>query len=219
MTKQATGSTLPMTALIYTDSEAADRLLRAVALHLMEHDYKLAGLVQHNRPRPGRSRCDMVLEELGSGLLVPISQDRGPHARGCALDIGQLLDAMQLARASLLTQPDLVILNKFGKTESEGGGFRPLIGEVVAAGLPLLIAVPWRNIESWRLFAGEMAEEVILDEHPDQADVLGDLLMSRMKRDAGPVRCEQDDFCTTGCDPRGLQDVMHHDNQRQGNAQ
>ncbi|MGL4974755.1 MAG: DUF2478 domain-containing protein [Bosea sp. (in: a-proteobacteria)] len=182
MTKQATGSTFPMTALIYTDSEAADRLLRAVALHLMEHDYKLAGLVQHNQPRPGRSRCDMVLEELGSGSFVPISQDRGPHARGCALDIGRLLDAMQLVRASMLTSPDLVILNKFGKTESEGGGFRPLIAEVIALGLPLLIAVPWRNVDSWRLFAGDLGEEIILDGRPGQAGALCDLLAARMRR-------------------------------------
>ena len=170
-----------MTALIYSDSEAADCLLRAVALDLMEQGHKLAGLVQHNQPRPGRSRCDMVLEELGGGSLAPISQDRGPHARGCALDIGHLLEAMQLVQASLLTRPDLVILNKFGKTESEGGGFRALIADVVAAGLPLLIAVPWRNIESWRLFAGEIGNEIILDGSPDQAHAVCERLSGRLR--------------------------------------
>ncbi|MGL4438928.1 MAG: DUF2478 domain-containing protein [Bosea sp. (in: a-proteobacteria)] len=170
-----------MTALVYTDSEAADRLLRGLALLLMERGYSLAGLVQHNQTRPGRSRCDMVLEDISGGALVPISQDRGPHARGCALDIGQLLQAIQLVQASLPTRPDLVILNKFGKTESEGGGFRALIAEVVATGLPLVIAVPWRNIDSWRLFAGDMGEEIVLETQADQADSLCDLLASRMR--------------------------------------
>lgn len=177
-----------MIALTYSDSEATDRLLRAVALRLLEQGFRLAGLVQHNQPRPGRSRCDMVLEELGGGSLVPISQDRGPHARGCALDIGHLLDAVQLVQTSMLNSPDLVILNKFGKTESEGGGFRALIAEVVAAGLPLLIAVPWRNIESWRLFAGGMAEEVNLDDRADQAEALCQLIEDRLKGAAGMVR-------------------------------
>jgi nucleoside-triphosphatase THEP1 len=172
---------LPLiTALIYTDSDAADRLLRATALVLMEAGHSLAGLVQHNRPRPGRSRCDMVLEELASGDLVPISQDRGPHARGCALDVHQLLDGMQRVRRAIATQPDLVILNKFGKTESEGGGFRPLIAEVIEAGVPLLIAVPWRNIDSWRLFAGELSRDIAMKEASPDAAALAALLEGRI---------------------------------------
>jgi hypothetical protein len=169
-----------MTALVYTDSNAADCLLRQVALEFMERGHRLAGLVQHNQPRVGRSRCDMVLEDLSGGVLVPISQDRGPHARGCALDVGQLVDAMQVVQASLATQPELVILNKFGKTESEGEGFRPLIAEVVMAGFPLLIAVPWRNIESWRLFSGGIGAEVILDDCQDAALALSKLLEPQM---------------------------------------
>jgi nucleoside-triphosphatase THEP1 len=169
-----------ITALIYTDSEAADPLLRETALVLMEAGRSLAGLVQRNQPRPGRSRCDMVLEELASGDLVPISQDRGPHARGCALDVHQLLDGMERVRRAIATQPDLVILNKFGKTESEGGGFRPLIAEVIEAGLPLLIAVPWRNIDSWRLFAGELSRDVAMSEASPDAATLAALLEGRI---------------------------------------
>nr|WP_066723667.1 MULTISPECIES: DUF2478 domain-containing protein [unclassified Bradyrhizobium] len=155
---------ITITALIYSDSDAADRALRDVATTLIERGLRLAGLVQHNTARPGRSRCDMVLEELASSELIGISQDRGPLARGCALDVGQLLSAMQIVRAALDTGPDLVILNKFGKTEAEGAGFRPLIADAIEAGLPLLIAVPWRNIESWRLFAGALAREIDLDQ-------------------------------------------------------
>jgi len=152
----------PITALIYTDSDRADRALREIAIGLMEQGWRLAGLVQLNTPRPGGSRCDMILEELTSGELRGISQDRGQHARGCALDIGQLLAAMQGVEAALDETPDLV-------TESEGAGFRPLIAKVIGMGLPLLIAVPWRNIESWRLFAGDLAEEISLGENSTEA--------------------------------------------------
>ncbi len=167
---------ITITALIYSDSDAADRALRDVAMTLMERGFRLAGLVQHNTARPGRSRCDMVLEELASGELIGISQDRGPLARGCALDVGQLLSAMQIVRAALDKGPDLVILNKFGKTEAEGAGFRPLIADAIEAGLPLLIAVPWRNIESWRLFAGAMAREIDLDQLIGEGHSLCDAL-------------------------------------------
>lgn len=153
----------PISALVYTDSVAADRALREIAVELLEEGYRLAGLVQINTPRPGRSRCDMLLEELASGEHLGISQDRGPEARGCALDVSQLVAAMQKVRVSLDEKPDLVILNKFGKTEAEGGGFRPLIADAIEAGLPMLIGVPWRNIESWRLFAGPLSREFHLE--------------------------------------------------------
>ena len=153
----------PITALVYTDSDAADRALRDIAIAFIEEGYRLAGLVQINTPRPGRSRCDMMLEELGSGDHLAISQDRGPEARGCALDIGQLLSAMERVRKALAAAPDLVILNKFGKAEAEGGGFRPLIVEAIESGLPLLIGVPWRNIESWRLFSDPYARELTVE--------------------------------------------------------
>lgn len=167
-----------ITALVYTDSETADRTLREVAISFMEQGWHLAGLVQHNTARPGRSRCDMMLEELASGEFMGISQDRGPHARGCALDVGQLLGAMQIVEAALHGQPGLVILNKFGKTEGEGAGFRPLIARVIEMDLPLLIAVPWRNIESWRLFAGEMAEEIMLGDGDIQSSAICRQLIS-----------------------------------------
>jgi nucleoside-triphosphatase THEP1 len=180
----------PIIALIYTDSDAADGLLREVAAQMMEAGHALAGLVQHNRPRPGRSRCDMVLEELGNGQLVPISQDRGPHARGCALDIGQLLGALEIIRRAIANGPDLVILNKFGKIESEGGGFRPLIADVMERQLPLLIAVPWRNIESWRIFAGDLATEIPIDGADDHVDLVMRHL-PELRRRTGHVACPQ----------------------------
>lgn len=162
----------PITALVYSDSALADRTLRSIALRLLESGVRLAGLVQHNNPRPGRSRCDMVLENLSNGELVAISQDRGPHARGCALDVSQLLAAMQDVRKSLDDFPDLVILNKFGKSESEGHGFRPLLAELLERDIPLLIAVPWRNIDNWRQFAGEYSSEVSLEHKEGVAPAL-----------------------------------------------
>jgi nucleoside-triphosphatase THEP1 len=178
----------PITALVYSDSIAADRALRDIAVRLMEQGYRLAGLVQINTTRPGRSRCDMVLEELASGEHLGLSQDRGPGARGCTLDVGQLLVAMETVRAALADNPDLVILNKFGKTEAEGGGFRPLIAEAVEAGLSLLIGVPWRNIESWRSFAGPLAHEIAL---PSLDDVsIGNVLLAQDRKAAGGGRAE-----------------------------
>ncbi|MDB5383156.1 MAG: hypothetical protein JWO26_2788 [Rhodospirillales bacterium] len=146
--------------LVYSDSAAADRALRGTARRLEAAGCRLAGVVQRDDGRYDRAVCDMSLEEVSSGETIPISRGRGPHARGCRLDLGALLRAMQLVATALEQRPDVLILNKFGKTEAEGGGFRDLIAQAVEASVPVLIAVPYRNLDQWRAFAGDLAREV-----------------------------------------------------------
>lgn len=166
----------PITAIVYSDSNAIDALMRTIADHLIGQGFALAGFVQRNQPCPGRARCDMILEELSSGERFGISEDRGPHARGCMLDVDELLRAVASAARGLEAGADLVIINKFGKTESEGGGFRPLIAEALARDVPVLIAVPFRNLDGWRLFAetysADHAVEVLAG---DAASVCGQM--------------------------------------------
>lgn len=151
-------------ALTYTDAEVGARALRRLAARLASAGARCAGFIQRDEPAAdGRSRCDMVIECLSTGERLKISEDRGPLARGCRLDVGVLAEALVSARTEIQKQPDVLVVNKFGKSEAEGGGFRPLIADAIELGIPVLIAVPWRNIESWRHFAGELATEVAAD--------------------------------------------------------
>lgn len=154
----------PILALVYEDSAPADVCLRGIAAALQASGWLLAGLVQHNEPRPQRRRCDMFLEDLASGARVRISEDRGAESRGCVLMVDELLKATEAVRASLAAGPDAVLLNKFGKTEAEGGGMRSLIGEVVERQIPLVIAVPARNGQAWRDFAGGLSDELAVSD-------------------------------------------------------
>ena len=167
----------PITAIIYSDSAAIDAVMRTVADHLIGQGLSLAGFVQRNQPCSGRARCDMILEELSSGERFGISEDRGPHARGCMLDVDELLKAVASAARGLEAGADLVMVNKFGKTEAEGGGFRPLIAEALACEVPVLIAVPYRNLEVWRLFAETYTTDHAIEALPGDA--------SRVCRDLG----------------------------------
>ena len=154
----------PVIALLYADGRRMDPLMASVAARLEAAGVRLAGFVQHERHRPGRSRCDMILEDLSGRGCVEISEDRGPHARGCRLDQGALIGAMQGAREAIAEGgADLLILNKFGKSECEGGGFRPLFVDAVERGIPVVIAVPLRNLDAWRAFAGDLAVEIDID--------------------------------------------------------
>jgi hypothetical protein len=147
-------------AIVYGTGDEPDLLLAALSDRLQGLDHRLSGLVQRTADRSLESRCNMLVELLPSGERLPISENRGRGARGCRLDYGQLVDALSAAEAGLDAGTDLMILNRFGKVEAEGSGGRALIARAVELGVPVLVAVPWRNIAAFRAFAGDLAAEV-----------------------------------------------------------
>ena len=149
----------PISAILCSEGrDAASLMLRAVR-HLSSSGVRPAGFIQRDIERPGQCRCDMMLEDLATGAVIAISENRGREARGCRLDTNALMEAVAATERALLAAPDLLVVNKFGKTEAEGGGFRPVIADAVGRGIPVLIAVPWRNVDGWRRFAGTLAIE------------------------------------------------------------
>jgi hypothetical protein len=147
-----------------TGRGAGDRLLADLAQALLARGVAVAGVVQLNREtRPDR-HCDMDLMVLGHDHQVRISQDLGPLSRGCRLDPQGLETAVGLVMADLGRKPALVIINKFGKSEAEGRGFRNALAEAMVAGIPVLTAVNSGNLPAFLEFAGELAEALPADE-------------------------------------------------------
>ena len=141
---------------------ASDALLAEVAHRLMAGGWPLAGAVQHNPGAARDGRCHMDLEVLATARVIRISQDLGALSKGCRLDPAGLESAVGLAEAALdaTPVPRLVIVNKFGKQEIDGRGFRPLIGRALSRGIPVLTAVGSGNLPGFRAFADGMAEQV-----------------------------------------------------------
>ncbi len=152
-------ATPPILAIVYSDGLAADRLISDLGYKIRDAGIAVAGIVQHNQFIRDRAKCNMEVEELASGMVLKISEDRGKEARGCRLDRGALSEAAALLSASIENGPELVILNKFGKLEAEGRGLRDTLADAVQLGVPIIVGVPYRNIEQWRVFAGGLAEE------------------------------------------------------------
>ncbi len=121
-----------------------DRLLSDVAGRLMADGMALAGAVQTNIDCAGSHHCDMDLAVLPDGPVIRISQNLGGQSSGCRLDAGALEQAV-VAVAQRMPGAKLLILNKFGKHESEGRGFRQLIADALADDLPVLIGINSQN--------------------------------------------------------------------------
>ncbi len=140
-----------------------DRFLAAVADQLEATGVRLAGTVQTNIARVDRTRCDMDLRVLPDGPVYRISEDRGAAARGCMLDHGALEQTVaEVARR--LDGAQVLIVNKFGKAESEGRGLVPVISDALERGLTVLVGVNGLNLPLYLDFAGDLSEAL----HPEQ---------------------------------------------------
>lgn len=151
---------MKIAAVVYGEGHGpvVDELLATKSKFLRARAVKLAGAVQVNSPGRQASRCDMTLEDLASGRQIVASEDRGTFASGCRLDTAALECAVGLALSSLQQETDLVIVNRFGKSEAEGRGFRPLIEAAVELQIPVIVAVGQAHVPAWHAFSGGIAE-------------------------------------------------------------
>ncbi|MCC0064960.1 MAG: DUF2478 domain-containing protein [Defluviimonas sp.] len=134
-----------------------DLVLERLASDLAARGLKCRGTVQINTARADAGPCDMDVRVLPDGPVLRISQDLGPQARGCRLDPAALETAVGLVAASLPSGADLLIINKFGKHEAEGRGFRDVIAGAVAMDVPVLVGLNEINRGAFEHFAGGLA--------------------------------------------------------------
>lgn len=158
---RATGEDVKAVAAIVYDNEAyPEALFRQIVDTCRAAGIATAGVLQHLAFAGADRRCDVLLEDLATGHRTALFENRGPGARGCRLDEAALAKATARVEGSLENRPDVLILNKFGKVECDGGGLRDLIAKAIDRGIPVVIGVPRRNLESWRSFVGEFAVEL-----------------------------------------------------------
>ena len=138
-----------------------DKVLADFAATLGQKNVRVCGIVQINTEHQDCGhRCDMDVQVLPDGPVIRISQFLGTQSTGCRLDPGALEQAVAETAARMSEQFDLFILNKFGKQEADGRGFRDLIGEALAQDSAVLAGTNEMNRTAFEDFSGGIAEFV-----------------------------------------------------------
>ncbi|MEO1139325.1 MAG: DUF2478 domain-containing protein [Pseudomonadota bacterium] len=133
-----------------------DLLLYQAAQRMSGQGIRCCGTVQINTER-AEGPCDMDVQVLPNGNVFRISQSLGRSARGCRLDPSALETAVGQVAASLVDGADLLIVNKFGKHEAGGRGFRDVIAEAIIRDIPVLVGVNALNFAAFEAFVGAKA--------------------------------------------------------------
>ncbi|MBT4566354.1 MAG: DUF2478 domain-containing protein [Paracoccaceae bacterium] len=134
-----------------------DLLLAAVATELAASGFNVCGTVQINSDREDCAGCDMDVRILPNGPTVRISQSLGKEARGCRLDPSALEMAVGHTKDSLAKGADVLIINKFGKHEAQGRGFREVIAEALSEGIPVIVGLNQLNEPAFKDFTSDVA--------------------------------------------------------------
>ena len=162
-----------------------DMLLFEVAEKLALLGFAACGTVQINTDS-AEGPCDMDVTVLPDGPVLRISQNLGAASKGCRLDPAALETAVGLVSARLDTSPDILIVNKFGKHEADGRGFRSVIAQAISLDIPVLVGVNALNIDAFLEFTGPDAQCL----QPDVAEIAqwaGRLLRGKINQPAPHV--------------------------------
>ena len=137
-----------------------DLLLAGLAQRLHNDGVRICGTVQINTDCGADAPCDMDVLVLPDGPDIRISQSLGKGAKGCRLDPEALEGAVSMVRERLTAGCDLLIINKFGKHEAEGRGFRDVIAEALSLDIPVLVGLSGLNKDAFQEFSQGIAVEL-----------------------------------------------------------
>jgi len=138
-----------------------DETLARLAARLTDRGLRTCGVAQINtESKDCLHPCDMDVKVLPDGPVIRISQSLGREAKGCRLNPEALEGAVALVGAHLAKGADVLILNKFGKHEADGRGFRDVIAEALSLEIPVITGVNQQNLEAFATFTDGMAEQV-----------------------------------------------------------
>jgi len=142
-----------LAAVVFDRNAPGDAAVAGFLKRIAGSGARIAGLVQEHAEREGCALHDAQVRDLATGERLPILQDLGAGATGCRVDPAAIALAARMLDRARETAPDLLVANRFGRLESEGGGMLVEIGQAFGDGLAVLICVPSRYIASWNAFA------------------------------------------------------------------
>lgn len=148
-------------AIVYANEAYPAALFRALVGRWRARGLSVAGVLQHRIVEDADRHCDVLLGDLTSGRRTALFEDRGAGASGCRLDQAALAEATARVEGSLEQPPDVLVLNKFGKAECEGGGMRDLIVSSIDRRIPVVIGVPRDRLDAWRKVRGRLRNRAV----------------------------------------------------------
>ncbi len=149
-----------LAALHYERDFDINAILRTVVDRLQESGLSVGGVLQEAEFRGDGCCAHLNIVDIRTGSTERITQDRGRQSRGCKLDPRGLAAISHCITDAIDAGVDLVIVNKYGRAESEGRGLLSCVEDAISAGLPVLTSVREPYTAAWNMYHGGLAGEL-----------------------------------------------------------
>ena len=140
--------------LLYDTSLEIEAIVNAAVAHLRARGLAVGGLLQRFGEQLPGGKYRMWVDDITTGELVRLDKPRGAGASACIVDPDALAQAACMLRRTTEAHPDLIIVNRFGHAEADGGGMRPEIAEAVCSGATVLLAARFTYLDALENFLG-----------------------------------------------------------------
>lgn len=150
-------------AILYRSQDDVDALLADFAETLVRSGERIGGVVQRNLEDGAGCQVGMQAIDLMTGHEISICQPLGAGAMACKLDAAGLAEAAIAVTRAIAADVDLVVVNKFSKQEAAGEGLRDELAAAIAAGIPVLTAVPEKCLDAWNDFSGGIGTTLLCE--------------------------------------------------------
>ena len=140
-------------AAVYIPKQADKSALSEFVTRLKADRVSVAGILQVSRLDPGDGTRTIESVDISTGHRIPIKRQMANDME-CGLDVANLVETSGILRDAVKARPDLVVIEKFGDQEQMGEGLLDEIMQIIAEGIPLLIAVPEPALDIWQRQCG-----------------------------------------------------------------
>ncbi|WP_300466791.1 DUF2478 domain-containing protein [Breoghania sp.] len=151
-----------LAAVAVDDPVSIEPLFDEVLAALSDEGREVAGFIQREICG-GDCQDDIVMEDIETGERLSIMQMLGPASRSCRLDLDALVrvSVRALTRLNRRSRPDLMIVNRFGHAEVEGGGMRPVFEKALGLEIPVLTSVYGDSRSAWSSYVGDLSNVLL----------------------------------------------------------
>ena len=154
---------LPKVGVVWHDGDPhVEALLADFAADLRGQGIDVAGLCQRKFD-VGRRKPRIELFNLRTGQAYLISQNLGASSQSCVMDPGGMAEASAALRAEIERGPALLVVNKFGCLETQGGGLVEDLFEAIARDIPVLTSLAARHQAEWTEMTGGVGTMLTAD--------------------------------------------------------
>ncbi len=145
--------TTAFAAAVYVPKQEDKSALSDFVAGLKRDHVAVSGILQESRLDPVHGTRTIESVDISTGHRFPIKRAMADDVE-CGLSVSSLIETSAILRVAVTTRPDRVVIEKFGDQEQKGEGLLDEIMEIIAEGIPLLIAVPEPALEIWRRQCG-----------------------------------------------------------------